>query len=774
MKYGLNQWARISSLLVRKSAKQCKARWYEWLDPSIKKTEWSREEEEKLLHLAKLMPTQWRTIAPIVGRTAAQCLEHYEKLLDAAQGKDESYDPSEDPRRLRPGEIDPHPETKPARPDPVDMDEDEKEMLSEARARLANTKGKKAKRKAREKQLEEARRLASLQKRRELKAAGISMPVHRRKMRGMDYNKEIPFLKQVPAGFYDTTDETDKEKARQRDPSFISIALQRLEARRRDEEEEQARKRDANKQALRKMKDMPAAIMQINKLNDPKQIRQRSSLKLPAPQVSDAELEEIAKLGNFSAAEVEGEGESEATRMLLGDYSATPARTPARGVAGRTPMRDMRTPARQDTLRTEAQNLLALTSGETPLKGGENTPLHPSDFSGATPRRFEVQTPNALATPLRTPRGGPEAGMTPRIGKGKGRAAVAATPRLVTPLRDELKINEGMEEGDDYGRPQDMELQQKLLKGLSSLPAPTNEYKLLMPELPEDDEGEGSESAHEEDAEDVLAKERAVERLREEARLRMRSQVVQRGLPRPLAVNKAYAELRQPQEDADQEAKMLAAAEALVMKELLALVTHDAARYPIKGAKGSSAAIAHLEEEFDEEEIAHARALLQSEVDQLKEERGDIPPEMLERLLAEAEREVAFLPSSKRFSLEPSSEENLTSLRTELEAAHTVARRDAGRASKLEKKLNVYNGGYQRRAATLAKEIEGLVLRADQSSLEVDCFRELQKLERDAAPKRIEALKAEVQELTDRELRQQMRYANLQAELEARRPSTST
>ncbi len=81
MKYGLNQWARISSLLVRKSAKQCKARWYEWLDPSIKKTEWTKEEDEKLLHLAKLMPTQWRTIAPIVGRTPTQCLERYEKLL---------------------------------------------------------------------------------------------------------------------------------------------------------------------------------------------------------------------------------------------------------------------------------------------------------------------------------------------------------------------------------------------------------------------------------------------------------------------------------------------------------------------------------------------------------------------------------------------------------------------------------------------------------------------------------------------------------------------
>jgi pre-mRNA-splicing factor CDC5/CEF1 len=90
------------------------------------------------LHLAKLMPTQWRTIAPIVGRTAAQCLERYEYLLDQAQKKEEGDDgvPTEDPRKLKPGEIDPNPETKPARPDPVDMDEDELEMLSEARARL--------------------------------------------------------------------------------------------------------------------------------------------------------------------------------------------------------------------------------------------------------------------------------------------------------------------------------------------------------------------------------------------------------------------------------------------------------------------------------------------------------------------------------------------------------------------------------------------------------------------------------------------------------------
>jgi pre-mRNA-splicing factor CDC5/CEF1 len=176
-KYGLNQWARVSSLLARKTPKQCKARWSEWLDPGIRKIEWSKEEDEKLLHLAKLMPTQWRTIAPLVGRTATQCLERYQRLLDEAEQKEagelglggpdggETKAPSaDDVRRLRPGEVDPDPESKPARPDTIDLDEDEKEMLSEARARLANTQGKKAKRKARERQLEESRRLAVLQK----------------------------------------------------------------------------------------------------------------------------------------------------------------------------------------------------------------------------------------------------------------------------------------------------------------------------------------------------------------------------------------------------------------------------------------------------------------------------------------------------------------------------------------------------------------------------------------------------------------------------------
>ena len=367
MKYGKNQWARVASLLSRKSAKQCKARWYEWLDPSIKKTEWSREEEEKLLHLSKLMPSQWRTIAPIVGRTAAQCMEHYEKLLDAAQQK-EGVEIADDPRRLRTGEIDPNPETKPARPDPIDMDEDEKEMLSEARARLVNTQGKKAKRKAREKQLEEARRLATLQKRRELKAAGINTGKRRVKRKFIDYVAEIPFEKRAPAGFYDVGDELTRSEMRLNDQQQMK-RLDELEGKRRDDEEKKARKHDEKRQKRLAQTQLPQQIQTISELNDPNRAIKRKPLQLPAPNVSNEELHEIVKLGYQNAqvaADAAAGSSSDATKVLLGDYRTTPAPTPIR-----TPSAS----SSQDVIMQEARNIVALQNEETPLLGGDNVVL---------------------------------------------------------------------------------------------------------------------------------------------------------------------------------------------------------------------------------------------------------------------------------------------------------------------------------------------------------------------------------------------------------------
>ena len=557
------------------------------------------------------MPTQWRTIAPIVGRTPSQCLERYEKLLDAACAKDENYEPSDDPRKLRPGEIDPNPESKPARPDPVDMDEDEKEMLSEARARLANTRGKKAKRKAREKQLEEARRLASLQKRRELKAAGIDTRQRRRKRKGIDYNAEIPFEKRPPPGFFDVSG----EERHVEQPKFPTT-IEELEGKRRVDVEAQLRKQDIAKNKIAQRQDAPSAILQANKLNDPEAVRKRSKLMLPAPQISDQELEEIAKMGYasdlISGAEELAEG-SGATRALLANYSQTPRQ-------GMTPMRTpQRTPAgKADAIMMEAENLARLRESQTPLLGGENPELHPSDFSGVTPRKREIQTPNPMATPLTSP--GPM-GLTPRIGMTPSRDghSFGATPRA-TPYRDELHINEDIEMQDSTKLElhRQAELRKNLRSGLTNLPQPKNEYQVVIQPIPE--ENEEVEEKIEEDMSDKIAREKALEQARQEALLRKRSKVLQRELPRPPSASLDLIRNLLMRKDEDKSSfvppTLFEQADEMINKELLALLEHDNAKYPLeektekerkKGGKRvtngkTSTAIPEIED-FEEEEL---------------------------------------------------------------------------------------------------------------------------------------------------------------------------
>merc|ERR1712187_833135 len=297
MKYGLNQWSRIASLMNRKSAKQCKSRWYEWLDPHIKKTEWTFDEDEKLLHLIKFFPMQWRTIAPIIGRTPMQCLERYDKLTGLEE-KRETFEFKEDPRTLRPGEIDPSPETKPARPDSQDMDEDEKEMLAEARARLANTRGKKAKRKARENQMEEARRLAQLQKKRELKAAGVDVISCWKTKKEMDYNKEVPFERKPPKGLANISEE--KEQTRNILKEFKRTTIEEIEGKKRKVIEAALRKKDVKCQLIETKTNSSNITNGTSKDNTVEYAHINTKLILPNPKISISDLKTVVKLQNES------------------------------------------------------------------------------------------------------------------------------------------------------------------------------------------------------------------------------------------------------------------------------------------------------------------------------------------------------------------------------------------------------------------------------------------------------------------------------------------
>lgn len=768
MKYGKNQWSRIASLLHRKSAKQCKARWYEWLDPSIKKTEWSREEEEKLLHLAKLMPTQWRTIAPIIGRTAAQCLEHYEYLLDKAAQRENEDDVGDDPRKLKPGEIDPNPETKPARPDPVDMDEDELEMLSEARARLANTQGKKAKRKAREKQLEEARRLAALQKRRELRAAGIDIQKKRKKKRGVDYNAEIPFQKKPAQGFYDTSMELYDPL----EPDFKRLRQQHLEGELRNEKEDRDRKKDRQKIKKKKESDLPSAILQTSGVSE--FTKKRSKLVLPAPQISDAELEEVVKLGQASeiarqTAEESGITNS-ASSALLSEYNVT-----NNSMALRTP----KTPAAQDKILQEAQNLMALTNVDTPLKGGLNTPLHESDFSGVTPQRQVVQTPNTvLSTPFRTPAHGSE-GMTPQGGMTP-KPSIGVTPGR-TPLRDKLNINTE-EGGVDYSDPSyakhlQRESREQLKLGLMSLPVPKNDFEIVLPENAEKEleEAEVDESFVEDAAEIELRKQVARDAEREKE-LRQRHTPVQRDLPRPSAVNET---ILRPQ-NVEPPLTDLQQAEELIKKEMITMIHFDCLHHPFseyqaKKAKGLGSSsnntehVAYLEQnpynKISEEELLKAREMLVQEMDVVKHGmgHGDLSMEAYNQVWEECYSQVLYLPGQSRYTRAnlASKKDRIESLEKKLEINRGHMTTEAKRAAKMEKKMKILLGGYQSRSMGLLKQLSELWDQVEQANTELHTFQELKKQEDQAIPRRHEALREDVQRQQDREKELQQRFADL-------------
>ncbi|PWI70392.1 hypothetical protein PCL_12791 [Purpureocillium lilacinum] len=748
-KYGLNQWARVSSLLARKTPKQCKARWNEWLDPSIKKIEWSKEEDEKLLHLAKIMPTQWRTIAPIVGRTANQCLERYQKLLDEAEAREssgfgltgpeggETQAPSaDDVRRLRPGELDPDPETKPARPDTVDLDEDEKEMLSEARARLANTQGKKAKRKARERQQEESRRLASLQKRRELKTAGINIKVTTRKKGEMDYNADIPFEKKAAPGFYDTSDElTRNELQRQAfDPRKQQLATKRKG----DGDEDNDRKRRKNeKDGMSESQKAAIKAGQMQKLREAEQNSKRRALNLPAPQISEGELEDIVKMGKMGEAAntMARESDNDATRGFVNDYST---------VNSSAPIRTPKAPAQEDHIANEIRNIRALNETKSALLGGENTPLHEgaasTGFDGIAPRKQTAATPNPMATPLRaggvgaTPgRPGQTPMRTPRdtfaLNREDGMSMVSATPKDIR-MRELAGRNE-------------------LRAGLASLPKPKDtEWEFEIPD--EQQEAAMTEEARQEDAAERDRRERERKAAEEELERRRRTQVMQRNLPRPTTVDVSSL-LERAEQESDP-------AEALIAKEMAALMANDAAKYPLPGSKmnGSAPMMDHI----DDEALANARLLILSETKSLPS-RGKI------QTYFESRAKDSTLLGLGCYSEDPAEQE--AAMRAGFDAVQDTIMASAEQGAKLEKKLGLHLGGYMKRQKMLTDKLNGASDALDKARNALGAFNTLAISEDVAIDRRLAALREEVGFVSRREREAQEEFRKVRDELEALR-----
>ena len=74
---GPQAWDKISSAIPGRTGKQCRERWFNQLNPLLKKTEWSHEEEWVLLILNQGSANTWAFFADILLGRSDNTIKNY-------------------------------------------------------------------------------------------------------------------------------------------------------------------------------------------------------------------------------------------------------------------------------------------------------------------------------------------------------------------------------------------------------------------------------------------------------------------------------------------------------------------------------------------------------------------------------------------------------------------------------------------------------------------------------------------------------------------------
>lgn len=94
-KYGIENWTQISKFVGNgRTRSQCSQRWYRGLNPTICKTQWTKEEEKKLIDLVRTYGDKsWTNISSRMGnRSDVQCRYRYRQLKKEIRHDDVFYE----------------------------------------------------------------------------------------------------------------------------------------------------------------------------------------------------------------------------------------------------------------------------------------------------------------------------------------------------------------------------------------------------------------------------------------------------------------------------------------------------------------------------------------------------------------------------------------------------------------------------------------------------------------------------------------------------------
>ena len=350
-------------------------------------------------------------------------------------------------------------------------------------------------------------------------------------------------------------------------------------------------------------------------------------------------------------------------------------------------------------------------------------------------------------------------------------------------MRDNLSINPG-DRSFAGETPREMRMRadstkRSLQASFKSLPKPENNFELLVPDDEGEDDTEDGKVLSEEDAAERDARIRRAKEEEERAALARRSQVVQRGLPRPPNVDLERLlndlSLVSPPEG-EQEA-----VQRLVDLELAQLMKHDSLAHLIPGTAHPGGTPSTYEPPPDAY-VAAAKAAVHRE---LAGTLGfpDAPEEQVRNAVralavgddAAVDESASWVRLRVTLVLDTASgswvpaegldaDARAAGYKAAQEERRAAVGREAARAAKVEKKLGVTLGGYTARAEELGKRLGTASVAIREKAIEYESFARLRAAESALGPARVATLKEEVDKLEARERALQSLYAELEKE----------